>query len=567
MDHLSASSPGRRVLSRLALFVSALALPLAADEPRRTGDDLGAYARTVPGDPGKGRAVFADAQGAGCIRCHKVRGEGGDVGPDLSDVGGKLGREHLIEAVLEPSRQIVEGYRPTVLALADGRVLTGLVQRESEDALTLIDAQTQPHTIRKAEIEERRLADISLMPEGLSATLSPAQFADLIAYLERLRSAPPATPGSTRRGPIVVPEGFTASKVAGGLTGATALAIAPDGRIFVAEQTGALRVVRDGVLLPAPFLTLEVDAQWERGLIGVAVDPAFAVNGFVYVNAVVPAPYPHHRIIRVTARGDVAAPGSTVVLLEGDDQRTLGGKVPAGHQGGALHFGGDGKLYIAIGDQTAGLPAQRLDTFQGKLLRINPDGSIPEDNPFAARTQGKYCAIWALGLRNPFSFAVQPGTGRIFVNDVGQNAWEEIDEAFAGANYGWPAAEGASGTAGFQDPLHTYKAASIAGGAFCPYRAGPDDVEGFPAEYRGKYFFMDFVQGWVNVLDPGRPTVVRTFATGLARPVDLAFAPDGSLYVLLRDAWVIDARFQRHTGSLWRIRSAPAGPGDREQRL
>jgi putative heme-binding domain-containing protein len=496
-----------------------------------------------------------------------VGGQGGEIGPDLSDIGGKFGREHLIEAVLEPSRQIVEGYRPTVLALVDGRVLSGLVQRESDQEVTLVDAGTRTQHIRKVDIEERKYADVSLMPEGLSRTLSRVQFADLIAYLEGLRASPPATPGSTRRGPIVLPPGFRLSKVAGGLTGTTALAIAPDGRIFVAEQTGALRVVRGDALLPEPFVTLEVDPRWERGLIGVAVDPGFAVNGSLYVNAVVAAPYPHHRIIRYTARGDVAAPGSARVLLEGDDQRTLGGTVPAGHQGGALHFGRDGKLYIAIGDQTAGLPAQRLDTFQGKLLRINPDGSIPEDNPFVTRTQGKYRAIWALGLRNPFTFAVQPATGRIFVNDVGQNAWEEINEAIAGANYGWPAAEGASSDPSFRGPLHTYKVASIAGAAFCP--DGNENGNGkrpyaagwFPAEYRGKYFFMDFVQGWIKFLDPDRPSDVRTFATGLTRPVDLAFAPDGSLYILLRDAWVIDDKFLPHTGSLWKVRATSSNTG------
>ena len=267
-----------------------------------------------------------------------------------------------------------------------------------------------------------------------------------------------------------------------------------------------------------------------------------------------PSPIPHHRISRFTARGDVAAAASEVVLLEGDDQRTFGGKVPAGHQGGAIHFGGDGKLYIAIGEQTAGQPAQRLDTFQGKLLRIDPDGSIPADNPFFATAQGKYRAIWALGLRNPFTFAVQPGTGRILINDVGQNAWEEVNEGFAGANYGWPAAEGSGHDARFRCPIHSYKVASVAGGAFCPDSPGGP----FPAKYRGKYFFMDFVQGWIKVLDPDRPHEVSTFATGLNRPVDLAFAPDGALYVLVRDAWVIDDKFRPHTGSLIKI----SGPRD-----
>ncbi|MBW3597770.1 MAG: PQQ-dependent sugar dehydrogenase, partial [Planctomycetes bacterium] len=216
-----------------------------------------------------------------------------------------------------------------------------------------------------------------------------------------------------------LPPGFAEQVIARGLTGATGMAIAPDGRIFVCEQTGALRVVENDVLLEQPCVTLRVDDSWERGLIGVALDPDFQLNGYVYVCYVAPEPYPHHVVSRFTAEGNVAAPGSEKVLLEGDDQRTLGGSVPAGHQGGGLRFGRDGKLYIGIGEQTAGQPAQRLDTFQGKVLRINPDGSIPEDSPFFDSADGKYRAIWAIGLRNPFGLAVQHTTRRLFINDVG----------------------------------------------------------------------------------------------------------------------------------------------------
>ena len=125
---------------------------------------------------------------------------------------------------------------------------------------------------------------------------------------------------------------------------------------------------------------------------------------------------------RFTAAGDDAAfQAVETILLEGDDQSKLGGVVPAGHQGGAIHFGKDGKLYVALGEQTAGAPAQAMDSLFGKLLRINSDGSIPEDNPFFRTARGRALApIWALGLRNPFTFAVQPETGRIFLNDVGR---------------------------------------------------------------------------------------------------------------------------------------------------
>lgn len=355
-----------------------------------------------------------------------------------------------------------------------------------------------------------------------------------------------------------LPDGFSSSRIADGITGATAMAAAADGRVFVCEQTGALRVVRGDRLLPAPFLVVKVDSFWERGLIGVALHPDFPRTPYVYVNYVSPDPVPHHVISRFTARGDEAVPGSERVLLEGDDQTKLGGSIPAGHQGGALHFGKDGKLYIGIGEQTAGLPAQRLDTFQGKLLRIDPDGSIPRDNPFFVEAREKYRAIWAIGLRNPFAFAVQPGTGRIFVNDVGGSLWEEVNEGFAGANYGWPRAEGPSNDPAFRNPVHAYPRAvgkSITGGAF--YNPA---VRQFPAEYEGKYFFMDYDANWIKVLDPDNPRKVLPFAAKVERPVDLRVAPDGSLLLLNRNAWVKDAKFKPQTGSLWRIRYTGKAP-------
>jgi glucose/arabinose dehydrogenase len=252
-------------------------------------------------------------------------------------------------------------------------------------------------------------------------------------------------------------------------------------------------------------------------------------------------------VSRFTARGDAAEPGSEKILLEGDDQGKLGGTVPAGHQGGAIHFGKDGKLYIAIGDQTAGKPAQALHSLLGRLLRINRDGSIPADNPFFSRATGKYRATWALGLRNPFTFAVEPRTGRLFINDVGGKA-EEINEGVAGANYGWPTVDhGPTTDRRFRGPIHHYPTACIAGGAFAP-----SDLR-WPKAYRGRYFFGDFNHGWIKVIDPARPAVAKAFATGLRRPVDLRFGPGGSLYVLVRDAWVIDRWFKGGTGALLRI--------------
>jgi glucose/arabinose dehydrogenase len=413
--------------------------------------------------------------------------------------------------------------------------------------VTLVDAEGKSITIPLEEVECREVSKISLMPAGLGESMTPQAFTDLIAYLTTLRTGREPTPGEGISGPLTLPQGFKVDVVAAGLSGATAIEVAPDGRIFVCEQTGSLRVIQDGHLLSKPFVKLPVDSTWERGLIGVTVAPDFPKTPHVFVCYVVGKPYPHHIVSRFTARGDVAEPGSEKILLEGDDQTNLGGTVPAGHQGGAIHFGKDGKLYIAIGEQTAGKPAQELNSLLGRLLRINRDGSIPSDNPFFSRATGKYRATWVLGLRNPFTFALQPETGRVFINDVGGNA-EEINEGIAGANYGWPSIEhGPTTDPRFRGPIHHYPTACISGGAFAPM-----DLR-WPKEYRGQYFFADFSHGWIKFIDPAKPASAKSFATGLRRPVDLRFAPDGSLYVLLRDAWVIDHLFKGGTGALLRI--------------
>src|SRR5262249_46161669 len=206
-------------------------------------------------------------------------------------------------------------------------------------------------------------------------------------------------------------------------------------------------------------------------------------------------------------------------------------------------------------------PSQRLDALQGKMLRLNPDGSIPEDNPFYAQTQGKYRAIWALGIRNSFGFAVQPGTGRMLINDVGLARIEEINEGVAGANYGWPEAEGPSTNPKFRNPLYAFDrnvGRSITGGTFYNPPARQ-----FPERYVGKYFFLDFMDNWIRVLDPDSPAESELFATGLVGPVDIATAPDGSLYYLNRRAWTVDAKFPRNTGTLHRISYAATGPARR----
>jgi glucose/arabinose dehydrogenase/regulation of enolase protein 1 (concanavalin A-like superfamily) len=339
--------------------------------------------------------------------------------------------------------------------------------------------------------------------------------------------------------PASVPTDFVDEIVASGLDSPTAMQFAPDGRIFVCQQGGALRVIKNGTLLSTPFLTVTTDPGGERGLLGVAFDPNFASNQFVYVYYTALSPTTHNRVSRFTANGDVAVPGSEMVLIDLDT-------VTAGnHNGGAIHFGKDGKLYIGTGDNANFQASQSMNTVLGKLLRINPDGTIPTDNPFFNTATGKNRAIWALGLRNVFTFAVQPGTGRIFMNDVGEFEWEEVNEGFAGANYGWSTTEGPTSDARFRTPIHAYHhntgACAITGGTFY----NPTSPA-YPASYVGKYFYNESCGGQIRMLDT-TTFAMTPFASGAHWPVDVKTGTDGHIHYLARDDRAV--RRIRYVGS------------------
>ena len=350
-----------------------------------------------------------------------------------------------------------------------------------------------------------------------------------------------------------IPTGFSETQIVSGLTNPTAMAFAPDGRIFVCLQSGQLRVIKDGALLSQPFVALAVDALGERGLLGIAFDPDFATNQYFYLYYTTPSPSTHNRISRFTANGDIAVPGSETIIVELDNLSSA-----SNHNGGALHFGPDGKLYAAVGDNADGANAQTLANLMGKMLRLNADGTIPADNPFYVEAIGRNRAIWALGLRNPFTFAFQQGTGRMFINDVGQNTYEEINDGIIASNYGWPASEGPASNPSHRGPVYYYghgsgafSGCAITGGAF--YNPG---VVQFPAQYLGSYFFADYCTGWINRLsDSGS---VSTFASGIAAPVDLMVGPDGSLYYLARGSGGVLARISYTPGEAPSITQHPS---------
>lgn len=369
-----------------------------------------------------------------------------------------------------------------------------------------------------------------------------------------------------------LPAGFTETTFSSGLSSPTNMEFAPDGRLFVLEQAGNVKVVRsDGTTATALHLT--VDSSGERGLLGMAFDPSYRVNHFVYLyytnpNAGGTATGTHNQISRFTL--DDTDPQNPTFADETPllDLNNLSSAT--NHNGGSIHFGADGMLYVGVGENANPANAQTLGNLLGKLLRVNVAGYagvrddtvvghlIPADNPFVGKgATGINQLIDALGLRNPYTFDVQPGTGQIFINDVGQNTWEEIDRAVAGANYGWPNSEGfkkptdaATAIGTYTDPLLAYSHSGGRAGGGCALVGGvfyaPPTAQ-FPSQYVGKYFYEDLCGGWIRVFDPAQPGSLSDpdpsagFATGDAgNTVALQVDSAGNLYYLSQTAGAVE---------------------------
>jgi glucose/arabinose dehydrogenase len=347
-----------------------------------------------------------------------------------------------------------------------------------------------------------------------------------------------------------------------GLTQPMAITFTPDGRMLVSMKLGTIGVVQAGSTEVDPFPLLEltnINADGERGLSGIVLDPDFSSNGYLYLFYTANSPL-RDRVSRFTAIGNTVDIQTEVVVWQDDVVSDID------HHGGSVAFGADGKLYISTGDHFDPPSSQRLDSYHGKILRINSDGTIPTDNPFFDGNGPNLDEIWALGLRNPFKFSIDRVTGAIYIGDVGGNdssvAKEEVNLGGAGANYGWPNCEGTCSVPGTSNPLYFYphngRDASITGGIV--YRGNQ-----FPSEYYGSYFFADYAQNWIRRLtfdatggligssnfEPQNGTLDGPYGN----PVGLAEGPDGSLYYVSFD-FGQDGSFA--PGSIRRIRYVPA---------
>jgi glucose/arabinose dehydrogenase len=322
------------------------------------------------------------------------------------------------------------------------------------------------------------------------------------------------------------PPDFQTTLIVGdGLDQGSGMEIAPDGRIFILERGGKIKVVKDGQLLAQPFADLPSQTTGDRGLIGIAFDPEFGVaNHYVYLYYT-GADLLNH-LVRFSADTDVGTEGPFELFRTSSPSTLL-------HVGGSIRFGPDGKLYFAVGDNGDGENSQNLTNPHGKILRINKDGTIPSDNPFYGQPD-KLQSIWAYGFRNPWRFQFDPSNGEMYGGDVGNFSWEELNHIIKGGDYGWPRAEGVctANCAGFIDPIYAYNhdntSSAVTGGPI--YRGGM-----FPAEYQGSLFFADYARQFIKraVLNPdGTVQSVHDFDTAAGAVTDMKVAQDGSMYYI-----------------------------------
>ena len=322
-----------------------------------------------------------------------------------------------------------------------------------------------------------------------------------------------------------------------------ALDFAPDGRIFITEKEGNIRVFANGELQDAPYLVIdEVAPEGEGGLLGLAVDPNFASNGhfYVYYTYKLASGAPSNRVVRWQDTGQTAV-DPTIIL-----DNIPGDRI---HNGGRLKFGPDGKLYVTIGDADSRVLAQDVGSLAGKILRINPDGSAPTDNPFPGSP------VYSYGHRNPQGLAWHPKTGDLFAIEHGPVGHDEVNLIVPGGNYGWPEVGGDETGQGFIPPvLHSgIETWAPSGAAFY-------DGEVMPDNWQGRLFFgalRDRRILWVDFQEPEYQLVRQQdsiFVRQHGRIRDVVLGPDKHLYFITSN---LDGRGRPREGDDLLLRISP----------
>ncbi len=336
-------------------------------------------------------------------------------------------------------------------------------------------------------------------------TLDTLNMGDIVLIL--VHAVPGPLPAPTQEVEVEV--------VADGLAFPVSMAFAPDGRIFYNEfATGQIRVIENGAVLSEPFAQLDIWFEGEAGLLGLALHPGFQDNGLVYVyHSYRDTGSIANRVVSLRAQGNQSA--ETDLILEGIPGHSL-------HNGGILEFGPDGKLYVASGDSFRSDLAQDLNSPAGKVLRLDPDGDVPADNPFAGSP------VYSLGHRNMFGMAFRPQTGALYATENGPSGNDEVNLIVAGGNYGWPAVAGTGEISGLTDPIAVYTP------AIAPTEADFYMGEVYSEQYRGNLFFGSYIGGLLTRFfldDDGEIVFREALLNGEYGPIlDVATAPDGLLY-------------------------------------
>ncbi len=338
-----------------------------------------------------------------------------------------------------------------------------------------------------------------------------------------------------------LPAGFAKVQLAHGLKKPTAFVFAPNGDIYIAEQFIGIVLYRGGSVLSTPVLSLTVDQGTEAGILGLALDPNFSTNGYIYVDYSTADLHAQVSRFTVTGGGTTASPASEKVLVRGDELQS------AHHGVNDIHVGPDGKLWIGMGDNDPSISnGHTLNNIYGKILRINLDGTIPADNPFV-NVSGAVPSIYAYGLRNPFRFTFLPN-GKAMTEDTGSSYWEELDTIQRGGNYGWDYYEGNCFTCGYINPTYAYGhiPTDSATSALAAYTGSV-----FPSTYSDTVFFGDYVRQDIEAVkfDPTYTTEISqtVFDSAAGTVADLQEGPDGNLYYV-----------GIYEGSFWEI--YPTGP-------
>jgi putative heme-binding domain-containing protein len=544
----------RQFLSVLiAIFILGGAVTAQDDDVAKQKKSEYQAAALKAGDLSKGKLVF-QSEKAACKKCHEVGGKNKLAGPDLAVIGDKYTRDQLIQQVLEPSARLHPDYASQIVITTDGLTITGVLRQQSDKELQLIDAEGKLVKIALDDVEDRKRSSTSLMPSDIYKNITADQFSDLVEYLASLKQAEgDAYPGMPSEIKVVAkpakvvplhPEAMRFDH--------PVCVIAKPGTdntlMIVEQQTRKIYALTEGKngLTKELFADISHEAitgQFE-GVLCLAFHPDFLKNRKYYLNYHVEendvfSPV----IVERTATEDLTKDkgGASRRLLQIPQPTVM-------HWGGMLAFGPDGYLYIGAGD---GGPqedplgnGQNMSLFLGKILRIDvnkkdagKEYAVPESNPFKDVGPAVKPEIWAYGFRMPWRFSWDSKTDEMYVGDIGQNLFEEVNMPRIGENHGWNVYEGFErfsdqykrGEERFTPPVVSYRrkrGVSVTGGYVYRGTRSPS--------YVGAYIFSDFESKtiWAMTQEDRKLTKIREIGKVPEKPASFGIDADGELLIV-----------------------------------